>query len=31
MLRRSFIGSRFAPDGIICVTINYRLGTEGLL
>jgi para-nitrobenzyl esterase len=24
-------GSRFARDGIVCVTINYRVGTEGFL
>jgi para-nitrobenzyl esterase len=24
-------GSRFARDGIICVTINYRIGAEGFL
>jgi len=24
-------GSRFARDGIVCVTINYRLGAEGFL
>jgi carboxylesterase 2/para-nitrobenzyl esterase len=24
-------GSRFARDGVICVTINYRLGAEGFL
>src|SRR2546430_49760 len=24
-------GSRFARDGVVCVTINYRLGAEGFL
>lgn len=24
-------GSRFARDGVVCVTINYRLGVEGFL
>ena len=24
-------GSRFARDGIVCVTINYRVGAEGFL
>jgi para-nitrobenzyl esterase len=24
-------GSRFARDGVVCVTINYRLGTDGFL
>jgi carboxylesterase 2/para-nitrobenzyl esterase len=24
-------GGRFARDGVVCVTINYRVGAEGLL
>ena len=24
-------GSRFARDGVVCVTINYRVGVEGFL
>ena len=24
-------GSRFARDGVVCVTINYRLGADGFL
>ena len=24
-------GSAFARDGVVCVTINYRLGVEGFL
>ena len=24
-------GSRFARDGVVCVTINYRLGVDGVL
>ena len=24
-------GSRFARDGIVCVTINYRVGADGFL
>lgn len=24
-------GSRFARDGVLCVTLNYRLGAEGFL
>src|SRR6476620_5010140 len=24
-------GSRFARDGVVCVTINYRVGAEGFL
>lgn len=27
----SYDGSRFARDGVVCVTINYRLGAEGFL
>ena len=27
----SYDGSRFGRDGIVCVTINYRLGAEGFL
>jgi carboxylesterase type B len=27
----SYVGSRFARDGVICVTINYRVGAEGFL
>ena len=27
----SFDGSRFARDGVVCVTINYRVGAEGFL
>src|SRR6266508_1857029 len=27
----SYDGSRFARDGIVCVTINYRVGAEGFL
>ncbi len=27
----SYDGSRFARDGIVCVTINYRVGPEGFL
>jgi para-nitrobenzyl esterase len=27
----SYNGSRFARDGIVCVTINYRVGAEGFL
>jgi para-nitrobenzyl esterase len=26
-----FDGSRFARDGVVCVTINYRLGVDGFL
>ena len=27
----TYDGSRFARDGIVCVTINYRVGAEGFL
>ena len=27
----TYDGSRFARDGVVCVTINYRLGPEGFL
>jgi para-nitrobenzyl esterase len=27
----SYDGSRFAHDGIVCVTMNYRVGAEGFL
>lgn len=27
----SYDGSRFARDGVVCVSINYRLGAEGFL
>jgi len=27
----SYDGSRFARDGVVCVTINYRVGPEGFL
>ena len=27
----SYDGSRFARDGVVCVTINYRVGAEGFL
>lgn len=27
----SYDGSRFARDGIVCVTLNYRVGAEGFL
>ncbi|MGH3743242.1 MAG: carboxylesterase/lipase family protein [Mycobacteriales bacterium] len=27
----AYEGSRFARDGVVCVTINYRLGAEGFL
>jgi carboxylesterase type B len=27
----TYDGSRFARDGIVCVTINYRIGAEGFL
>jgi para-nitrobenzyl esterase len=27
----AYDGSRFARDGIVCVTINYRVGTDGFL
>ncbi len=27
----SYDGSRFARDGVVCVTINYRVGVEGFL
>lgn len=27
----SYDGSRFARDGVVCMTINYRLGAEGFL
>ena len=27
----AYDGSRFARDGIVCVTINYRVGAEGFL
>ena len=27
----SYEGSRFARDGVVCVTINYRLGADGFL
>ena len=27
----TYDGSRFARDGIVCVTINYRVGVEGFL
>src|SRR5512132_1247540 len=27
----SYNGSRFARDGVVCVTINYRVGAEGFL
>jgi para-nitrobenzyl esterase len=27
----AYDGSRFARDGVVCVTINYRLGAEGFL
>jgi para-nitrobenzyl esterase len=27
----SYDGSRFGRDGVVCVTINYRLGAEGFL
>jgi carboxylesterase type B len=27
----SYDGSRFARDGVICVTINYRVGPEGFM
>jgi len=27
----SYDGSRFARDGVVCVTINYRVATEGFL
>jgi para-nitrobenzyl esterase len=27
----AYDGSRFARDGVVCVTINYRLGIEGFL
>ncbi len=27
----TYDGSRFARDGVVCVTINYRLGAEGFL
>jgi len=27
----SYDGSRFARDGIVCVTINWRVGAEGFL
>jgi para-nitrobenzyl esterase len=26
-----YVGSRFARDGVVCVTINYRVGVEGFL
>jgi para-nitrobenzyl esterase len=26
-----YVGSRFARNGVVCVTINYRVGTEGFL
>ncbi|HEX7354690.1 MAG TPA: carboxylesterase family protein, partial [Mycobacteriales bacterium] len=28
---RGYDGTRFARDGVVCVTINYRLGAEGFL
>lgn len=28
---RAYDGSAFARDGVVCVTINYRLGAEGFL
>ena len=28
---RRYDGSRFARDGVVCVTINYRVGAEGFL
>ncbi|HVK39990.1 MAG TPA: carboxylesterase/lipase family protein [Candidatus Kapabacteria bacterium] len=28
---RAYDGSRFARDGVVCVTINYRVGAEGFL
>ncbi|TGD88411.1 carboxylesterase/lipase family protein [Mycolicibacterium sp. CH28] len=27
----AYDGSRFARDGVVCVTVNYRLGAEGFL
>jgi para-nitrobenzyl esterase len=27
----TYVGSRFARDGVVCVTINYRLGADGFL
>src|SRR6185503_13060445 len=27
----SYDGSRFGRDGVVCVTINYRIGAEGFL
>ena len=27
----TYDGSRFARDGVVCVTINYRLGADGWL
>ena len=27
----TYDGSRFARDGVVCVTINYRVGPEGFL
>src|SRR5436309_15370052 len=27
----TYDGSRFARDGVVCVTINYRLGVDGFL
>jgi carboxylesterase type B len=27
----AYDGSRFARDGIVCVTINYRVGADGFL
>lgn len=27
----SYAGSRFARDGVVCITINYRLGADGFL
>ncbi|MEO3808941.1 carboxylesterase family protein [Sphaerisporangium sp. B11E5] len=27
----SYDGSRFARDGVVCVTVNYRLGADGFL
>src|SRR6202035_3512840 len=27
----TYAGSRFARDGVVCVTINYRLGADGFL
>jgi carboxylesterase type B len=27
----SYDGGRFARDGIVCVSINYRVGAEGFL